>query len=98
MTDVDMETAMVQKQLWTAAKAGDIEAIETAIKNGADVNFKYPEEGEASALQCAALNGNTAAVTKLVSMGGQVGIFSFVSSYGAVDSKRKNEIPFCMGR
>ncbi len=78
---------MVQKQLWTAAKAGDIESIETSIKNGADVNFKYPEEGDASALQCAALNGNTAAVTKLVSMGAQVGIFSHLYRGGSVNSK-----------
>jgi hypothetical protein len=67
-----MDTAIVQKQLWTAAKAGDIEGIEAAVKAGADVNFKYPEEGDACALQCAALNGNTAAVSKLVALGAQV--------------------------
>ena len=67
-----MDMVILQKQLWEAAKMGDSEGIEDAIKAGADANFKYPEEGDASALQCAALNGNSDAVAKLVSLGADV--------------------------
>lgn len=71
-SDIDVDTAIVQKQLWEAAKAGDIEGIELAIKGGADVNYKYPEEGNAAAMQSAALNGQAQAVVKLAEMGGDV--------------------------
>lgn len=73
-SDIDVDTAIVQKQLWEAAKAGDIDGIELAIKGGADVNYKYPEEGNAAAMQSAALNGQAQAVVKLAEMGGDVSI------------------------
>ena len=62
----------MQKQLWTAAKSGDLAGMEGAIQGGADANFNYPDEGDATALQCAALNGNTKAIEKLVALGADV--------------------------
>eukprot|EP00283_Hemiselmis_rufescens_P022867 CAMPEP_0173440952 /NCGR_PEP_ID=MMETSP1357-20121228/23694_1 /TAXON_ID=77926 /ORGANISM="Hemiselmis rufescens, Strain PCC563" /LENGTH=427 /DNA_ID=CAMNT_0014406493 /DNA_START=8 /DNA_END=1291 /DNA_ORIENTATION=- len=75
----DIDTAIVQKQLWTAAKSGDVEGLESAVTGGADVNFKYPDEGDATALQAAALTGNSEAAAKLVSLGADV---NAVDKYG----------------
>jgi len=68
----DMDSIMFQKQLWEAAKTGDVEGIAAAVSKGAIVDFAYVDEGEAKAIQCAALNGNTAAVEKLVELGADV--------------------------
>lgn len=42
------------------------------VSKGADVDFAYSDEGDAKALQCAALSGNTDAVAKLVELGANV--------------------------
>jgi ankyrin repeat protein len=63
---------MQQKQLWISAKGGDLSGVVSAVSQGADVNFKYPEEGDATVLQCAALYGHTDIVAKLASLGADV--------------------------
>eukprot|EP00961_Rhodomonas_salina_P136982 1842576-Rhodomonas_salina.2 len=68
----DMDSILVQKQLWEAAKTGSVQGIATAVSKGADVDFAYSDEGDAKALQCAALSGNTDAVAKLVELGANV--------------------------
>ena len=42
------------------------------MNQGADVNHKYSDEGDASALQCAALYGHTDVVAKLASLGANI--------------------------
>jgi hypothetical protein len=69
---MDMDQFMVQRTLWESARTGDVEGIQSAVSKGADTNFAYSEEGGARALQCAALNGNMAAVQKLASLGAEV--------------------------
>jgi hypothetical protein len=68
----DIDQIMQQQSLWMSAKTGDVNGIVQAVSKGADVNHKYVGEGMASAIQCAALNGNTEAVAKLVSLGANV--------------------------
>lgn len=68
----DIDQAMQQQALWMSAKTGDVNGISQAVTKGADVNHQYVGEGMASAIQCAALNGNTEAVTKLMSLGAKV--------------------------
>jgi len=69
---MDMDQFMHQRTLWESARTGDVEGIASAVSKGADANFAYSEEGGARALQCAALNGNMAAVEKLASLGADV--------------------------
>jgi len=69
---MDMDQFMLQRTLWESARTGDVEGISSAVSKGADANFAYSEEGGARALQCAALNGNLAAVQKLASLGADV--------------------------
>jgi len=68
----DIDQAMQQSALWMSAKTGDVNGIAQAVSKGADVNHQYPEEGKASAIQCAALNGNSDAVAKLAELGANV--------------------------
>ena len=68
----DIDQAMQQSALWMSAKTGDVNGIAQAVSKGADVNHQYSEEGKASAIQCAALNGNTEAVAKLAELGANV--------------------------
>jgi ankyrin repeat protein len=68
----DIDQVMQQQALWMAAKTGDLNGITQAVNAGADVNHKYTGEGMASAIQCAALVGNTEAVEKLASLGADV--------------------------
>jgi len=68
----DIDQVMQQQALWMSAKTGDANGIAQAVTKGADVNHQYVGEGMASAIQCAALNGNTEAVTKLSSLGANV--------------------------
>lgn len=63
---------MHQKQLWISAKGGDLSGVVSAISQGADVNFQYSDEGDATVLQCAALYGHTDIVTKLASLGADI--------------------------
>jgi len=68
----DIDQVMQQQALWMSAKTGDANGIAQAVTKGADVNHQYVGEGMASAIQCAALNGNTEAVTRLSSLGANV--------------------------
>uniref|UniRef100_A0A7S0MKM4 Uncharacterized protein n=1 Tax=Cryptomonas curvata TaxID=233186 RepID=A0A7S0MKM4_9CRYP len=68
----DLDSAMQQKQLWISAKGGDLSGVVSAVSQGADVNFQYPDEGDATVLQCAALYGHTEIVAKLASLGANI--------------------------
>jgi hypothetical protein len=68
----DIDQAMQQQSLWMSAKMGDANGVAQAASKGADVNHQYVGEGMASAIQCAALNGNTDVVAKLVQLGANV--------------------------
>lgn len=68
----DIDQAMQQQALWMSAKTGDANGVAQAVSKGADVNHKYESEGMASAIQCAALNGNTDVVAKLAELGANV--------------------------
>ena len=53
------------RALLEAASRGDVAAAEKALKDGADINFQHPHNGQ-SPLMAATLGGNTEVVAFLL--------------------------------
>jgi len=60
----------IDQQLWQAARDGDVEGINTAINQGADVNSRG--EYDDTALNLAAEYGHAEAVERLVELGADI--------------------------
>uniref|UniRef100_A0A1X7T6G7 Uncharacterized protein n=1 Tax=Amphimedon queenslandica TaxID=400682 RepID=A0A1X7T6G7_AMPQE len=70
--EADQNTSVHNKELYEAAERGDATGVQSALSQGANVNYENPEEGGATSLHVAARGGYHDVVQILLSAGAKI--------------------------
>uniref|UniRef100_A0A1X7SUA5 Uncharacterized protein n=1 Tax=Amphimedon queenslandica TaxID=400682 RepID=A0A1X7SUA5_AMPQE len=70
--EADPNTSVHNEELYEAAERGDSTSVQSALSQGANVNYQNPEEGGATSLHVAARGGYHDVVQVLLSAGAKI--------------------------